>query len=110
MVRVGGLTVPPLGVDIVDENTNVLCLGRNQTTNALKVVGIQSLLVQAPGTRGDALIASKKAGVFAGALGRKAAAAAAATTTDGSSIGVYRHVVVVATCLSRMPMLMLVRV
>ena len=64
VIRVGGLSVPPLGVDVVDSGCNVMCLSRNVATNALKVVGLPTLLPQAPGTRGDAVLASKMSGVF----------------------------------------------
>ncbi len=50
VVRVGGVSVPPLGVNVVDYACNVMCLTRNIATRVLKVVGLPSLLPQRAGT------------------------------------------------------------
>jgi hypothetical protein len=65
VVRLGGLTSPPLGVTIVDHANHVMCLTCNVTTHALKVVGLSSLIHRHSGTRTDELLTSKMSAVFA---------------------------------------------
>lgn len=43
------MTVPPLGLNVVDSDTHVMCLTRNLTTRALKVIGLPTLLPQNAG-------------------------------------------------------------
>ena len=87
VVRVGGLSVPPLGVDVVDGASNIMCLSRNVATNALKVVGLPTLLPQAPGTRGDTQLASKMTGVFASTRGGSASSLTPLSESSELAVG-----------------------